>query len=112
MRTINPWMKAAYDIERGQFKEQQAQVRWTKRMAKGKEFLDGTHRYERTLSDKPTGEFKVMNGRDAKEMNDDFTLQYIRMAENNVPTRSLERWKVVERFVSDTPDEAPPSASP
>jgi hypothetical protein len=39
-----------------------------------------------------------MNGRDAKELNEKLFKAYIRAMDKNIEGRSLEKWKVVERF--------------
>lgn len=67
-------------------------------IAKGKDFLDATHRYERTFSDVGTGEMRLMTGREAKSINDRLFEDYLAAMDANVEGRSLERWKVVERF--------------
>lgn len=99
MNQQNPWMKAWANAERTYHKKELAKVLHKKKMIKGREFLDGTHLYERTFSDKYTGERKKMNGRDAKALNDDLFQDFLAAVTNNVEGRSLERWKVVERFV-------------
>lgn len=70
-------------------------------MKNGHEFLEGTHRYERTFSDEGVGEFRVMNGREAKALNDDLFKIYLNAIDANIKGRSLEKWKVVERFIQD-----------
>lgn len=63
------------------------------------EYLDGTHLYERTFSDEGVGEMRVMIGRDAKALNDELFQDFLAAVGADVEGRSLERWKVVQRFV-------------
>ena len=98
MRTINPYAKAWANAERSCRAREVGKAKSHKRMIAGKEFLDSTHLYERTFSDCPTGEYKVMNGRRAKLINDNLFTNYLSAMENNTPDRSLERWKVREKF--------------
>ena len=62
--------KAYANAEKTYQRRERGKVIWKKRMAKGREFLDGTHRYERTFSDQGVGEMRVLNGREAKKIND------------------------------------------
>lgn len=91
--------KAYANAEKTYHRRERGKVIWKKRMAKGKEFLDGTHRYERTFSDHPVGETRVMNGREAKALNDKLFEDYLAAMGANIEGRSLEQWKVVERFI-------------
>jgi len=102
MNTINPWAKAWANAERAQIGAAKGKARWRRHMKEGHEFLEGTHRYERTFSEQGVGEFRVMKGRDAKALNDDLFKIYLNAMNANIPRRSLERWKVVERFVEKT----------
>ena len=99
MRQINPMAKAYANAEKTYQRRERGKVIWKKRMAKGTEFLEGTHRYERTFSDQGVGEMRVLNGREAKKINDKLFEDFIAAVGANVEGRSLERWKVVERFV-------------
>ena len=99
MNIQNPIAKAWANAEKTYHRRERGKVIWEKQMAKGKEFLDGTHRYERTFSDKGVGEMRVMGGRDAKALNDKLFDDYLDAMEANIKGRALERWKVVERFV-------------
>ena len=115
MNQINPIAKAWSNAEKTHHNRERGKVRWKKRMIKANEFLDGNHRYERTFSDDGVGEFKIMNGRDAKKLNDRLFEDYLVAMDKNVPGRSLERWKVTERFIGDNDqadapsDEQPPT---
>jgi hypothetical protein len=99
MRQINPMAKACANAEKTQRSRDRGKALWKKQMAKGKEFIDGTHRYERSFSDVRTGEMRVMGGREAKALNEKLFGDYLAAVGANVEGRSLERWKVVERFV-------------
>jgi len=101
MNQINPLAKACANAEKTYHHRERAKVIWKKRMANGKNFLDATHRYERTFSDKGVGEIRVMNGREAKALNEKLFEDYLIAMDANVDGRSLERWKVIERFVND-----------
>ena len=99
MNQQNPMAKAWANAEKTYQRRERGKVIWKKQMAKGKEFLDGTHRYERTFSDQGVGEMRLMNGREAKALNDKLFEDYLAAMNANVEGRSLERWKVVERFI-------------
>ena len=99
--------KAYANAEKTYQRREREKLIWKNRMAKGKEFLDGTHRYERTFSDQGEGEMRVMNGREAKELNDKLFEDYLEAMGANVEGRSLERWKVVERFVDANSQDDP-----
>ena len=101
MRQINPMAKAWANVERHQHQMAKRRVYREKSIRSAIDFLDGTHRYERTFSDKTVGEFKVMGGRDAKELNDKLFQDYLMAMHKNKKGRSLERWKVVEKFIQD-----------
>ena len=92
-------MKAWSNAEKTHHRRERGKVVWKKRMKSGHEFLEGTHRYERTFSDKGVGEIREMHGRDAKALNDKLFQDYLVAMGANVEGRSLERWKVVERFI-------------
>lgn len=93
-------MKALFESERNRESGRRGWVKKRKSMAAGKEFLDGTHRYERTFSNERVGEFRVMGGREAKELNDSLFDKFLAAVEMNVKGRSLERWCLVERNVT------------
>jgi hypothetical protein len=99
MNQINPWMKAWANAEKTQMSAARGKAKWKRKLKDGHEFLEGSHRYERTFSDQGVGEFKVMNGRDAKELNDHLFATFLKAVDKNIKGRSLERWKVVEKFV-------------
>ena len=99
--TINPWAKAWANAERTEMAAAKGKARWRRSMKNGHEFLEGTHRYERTFSDEGVGEFRVMNGREAKDLNDDLFKIYLNAMDAKIKGRSLEKWKVVERFIQD-----------
>ena len=99
MRQINPILKSWVNAEKAYQGRERGKAAWKKRMAKGREFLDGTHRYERTFSDQPVGETCVMNGREAKARNNKLFEDYLAAMGANIEGRSLEQWKVIERFV-------------
>lgn len=94
-------MKAWSNAEKTHHRRERGKVIWKKRMKAGREFLEGTHRYERTFSDKSTGEIRVMGGRDAKALNDGLFNDFLEAADANVVGRSLERWKVINRFIDE-----------
>lgn len=98
MRQINPWAKAWANATKSSHKQDLAKAWRLKKIKDGHNFLEGVHRYERTFSDNGVGEFRVMNGRDAKELNEKLFKAYIRAMDKNIEGRSLEKWKVVERF--------------
>jgi hypothetical protein len=102
MNQINPWMKAWDNAEKTQMSAAKGKVKWQKNMKNAYEFLNGSHRYERTFSDQKVGEFKIMNGRDAKELNDNLFAVYLKAMDKNIKDRSLERWCLVEKFVSES----------
>ena len=95
-------MSAWANAERNEMSAAKGKVRWQKKMKAGHEFLEGMHRYERTFSDQGVGEFRVMNGREAKTINERLFNVYIDAMDTNIKGRSLEKWKVVERFVKNT----------
>jgi len=96
---INPWAKAWANAEKSQMAGAKRKARWQKSMKHGHEFLEKTHKYERTFSDVGVGEFKIMNGREAKALNDDLFKIYIAAMNKNIKGRSLERWKLKEKFI-------------
>lgn len=99
MNQQNPWAKAWSNAEKSHRSQELGKAKWKKRIKEGRVFLDATHKYERTFSDKGTGDEKTMNGKEAKELNDSLFDKYLIEMENNVKGRSLERWKVVEKFI-------------
>lgn len=99
--TINPWMKAWSDAEKTELNGARAKARWNKRCRDGAKFLDATHKYERTFSDKSVGEFKLMGGREAKGLNEKLFEDYLVAMHKNKKGRSLEKWKLVERFIQE-----------
>jgi len=99
MRQINPWAKAWANAERSSQKQDLARARWRKSIKQGAEYLEASHRFERTFSDDGVGEFRVMNGRDAKELNEKLFRDYIKAMDKNIAGRSLEKWRLVEKFV-------------
>ena len=99
MKQHNPIAKAWANAEKTDHSREKTKVVRNKKIRLGYEFLEGTHRYERTFSDKGVGEMKVMNGREAKALNDKLFEDYIVAVDKNVDGRRLERWKVVERFI-------------
>ena len=99
MNQQNPIAKAWANAEKTYHRRERGKVIWKKRMKAGHEFLEGTHRYERTFSDVAVGEVIEMNGRDAKDLNDKLFEDYLVAMSENVVGRSLEHWKVVERFI-------------
>ena len=99
MRQINPMWKASANAEKTKMSRETGRARWRKKCAKGREFLDGTHEYERTFSDQGTGELRVMGGREAKALNKELFEQFLVAVSTNVEGRSLERWKARKRFV-------------
>ena len=101
MRQINPMAKAWANVERHQHQVAKRRVYRVKSIRSAIEFLDGMHRYERTFSDKAVGEFKVMGGKEAKELNEKLFEDYLMAMHKNKKGRSLERWKVVEKFIQD-----------
>jgi hypothetical protein len=102
MNQINPWAKAWANAERTQMSAARGQAKWRHNMKNAYEFLEANHRYERTFSDQGVGEFKVMNGRDTKTLNDHLFQTYLKAMDKNIKGRSLERWKVVEKFVNES----------
>jgi len=102
MNQINPWMKAWANAEKTQMSAARSKVKWRRKLKNGHEFLEGNHRYERTFSDQGVGEFKVMNGRDTKALNDHLFKTYLKAMDKNIKERSLERWKIVEKFVNES----------
>lgn len=90
--------KAWANVARQQHQAAKYRAYKEKRIRSAIEFLEGTHRYERTFSDNPSGELKVMSGRDAKKLNDKLFEDYLMAMHKNKPGRSLERWKVIDRF--------------
>lgn len=101
MRVINPIAKAWANADRHHRQSERRRAFAKKRKTSAIAFLEGKHKYERTFSDKSTGEFRVMVGRDAKELNDNLFDDFLVAVQKNKKGRSLERWKVVERFVQD-----------
>lgn len=101
MRWINPMAKAWANAERQQHRVERLRVYRQKKFKAAVEFLSGVHRYERTFSDKAVGEFRIMSGKDAKELNDKLFEDYLVAMHENRKDRSLERWKVVDQFVRD-----------
>lgn len=99
MRQINPWAKAWENAARSSQKQDLARARWRKSIKQGAEYLEASHRFERTFSDNGVGEFRVMNGRNAKELNEKLFKAYIRAMDRNISGRSLEKWRLVEKFV-------------
>ena len=110
MRQINPMAKAWANAEKTHHRRERGKVIWQKRMKAGHEFLEGTHRYERTFSDQGVGEMRVMGGRDAKALNDKLFEDYLVAMEANIAGRSLERWKLTEQFVEANKEGAPITA--
>lgn len=98
MRQIHPMAKAWGVAEKTQMSRDTGRAYWKVSLARGKEFLDGTHEYERTFSDQGTGEMRVMGGREAKTLNDKLFQQFLVAVGADVEGRSLERWKVTKRF--------------
>lgn len=103
MNQQNPIKKAWANAEKSYFQHQKGKVRRQKSLSAAHEYLEGTHRYERTFSDKRVGEMRVMNGRDAKELNDKLFEDFLVAVETNVVGRSLERWGLDEKFVDADP---------
>lgn len=101
MKQINPWAKAWANAERSANNAERARASWRKKLIDGHEYLEGKHKFERTFSDVGTGEFKVLRGRDAKKANENLFKHYLAAMDKNVKTRSLERWRLVEKFVED-----------
>jgi hypothetical protein len=101
MRQINPIAKAWANAEKSDANRAKGWVKRRRRIRAGYDYLEGTHRYERTFSDIGTGEFRVMQGRKAKELNESLFERFLFAVQKNVAGRSLERWKVIERFVQD-----------
>ncbi len=107
MRQINPMAKAWANVERHQHQVAKRRVYREKSIRSAIDFLDGMHRYERTFSDKAVGEFKVMGGREAKELNEKLFEDYLMAMHKNKKGRSLERWKVVEKFIQQNAQSEP-----
>ena len=94
-------MKAWADAEKTELNGAKAKARWHKRCRDGAKFLNATHKYERTFSDKSVSEFKLMGGREAKELNEKLFDDCLVAMDKNKKGRSLERWKVVEKFIQE-----------
>lgn len=98
MRQINPIAKAWANVEKSQHKHELYKAYRRRREKPAREYLDGTHLFERSFSDVKTGETKIMGGREAKELNAFLFQEYIKLCDANNENRSLERWKVIKRF--------------
>ena len=92
-------MKAAANAEKGLRQQDLAKHFKRKRIIATTEYLEGTHLFERTFSDKGVGEMREMKGVDAKELNDHLFKAFIVACDANIEGRSLERWKVKERHI-------------
>mgnify|MGYP003649181105 CR=1 FL=1 len=101
MNTQNPIAKAWANAEKTQHRRDLQIARRCKRNRSAVKFLESSHKYERTFSDKSTGEFKIMNGRKAKDLNDDLFQNFLAAVSKDVQGRSLERWKTVDQFVTE-----------
>jgi sarcosine oxidase delta subunit len=101
MRQINPIAKTWANVALHQQQVEKRRIYRKKSIRCAFDFLDGTHRYERTFSDKSVGEFRVMGGREAKTLNEKLFEDYLMAMHKNKKGRSLERWKVVEKFIQD-----------
>ncbi|HSG20976.1 MAG TPA: hypothetical protein VLA31_09420 [Burkholderiaceae bacterium] len=99
MRQINLMAKAWANAEKQHLKIEQGKAFRRRCKAAAEAFLGASHKYERTFSDERTGEFRVMNGAEARDLNMALFRKYIAACDRNVKGRSLEKWKVVERFV-------------
>jgi hypothetical protein len=98
MRQINPWAKAWANAERTDINRDKWIAHKNRRIIKGNEFLEGHHLYERTFSEVSSGESRVMNGREAKALNDELFKDFLYAVEKNKKGRRLERWRVADRF--------------
>lgn len=99
MRQVNPMAKAWANAEKDYRRRERRHAFKQKYMREGKQYLDATHRFVRTFSDVDTDEVKIMTGREAKEINDKLFEQYLIAMQKNKKGRSLERWKILEKFV-------------
>lgn len=99
MRQINPVGHALADKEANTGRRSYGMSKWVTQRKKMWKYLSASHKYERRLSDKPTGETRVMLGYEAKALNDRLEKEFIAQLSANVKGRSLERWKLVERDV-------------
>lgn len=100
MRQINPMAKAWANVAKDQRSRARTTISLRKRLKDLADLREGTHVYERTFSDEPVGEQRMMVGREAEELNDKLFKEFLAALDRNVEGRSLERWELVKRFVN------------
>ena len=99
MNQINPWAKAWANAGKDQMlaaKRRVVQRKWLASVD-----LNKYHRYERVFSDQGVGEFRVMSGLNAKELNEKLFKDYLRAMDKNIKGRSLERWEFIESVAKE-----------
>jgi len=107
MRNINPYFSAVRLADRMIGDSLRTKASKDKRIAKGREYLDGTHRYRLIGNQEFLGEEVVMGGREAKARNqclmEQFQAELREQIDNGAKFGEtscvLKRWVVSERNV-------------